>query len=112
MNPEEMAIAIDEFGGVDPVTGVSLTLPSDAYAGYADNYVLDLENFSEWREDAEDDYAGEYDSDEEFAQEMADDLGVDINTPGWPFSCIDWSQAARELMYDYFSFNGYYFRQD
>lgn len=28
----------------------------------------------------------------------------------WPNTCIDWEQAARELMCDYSESNGYYFR--
>lgn len=48
-----------------------------------------------------------------YAQELADDLGAfsmlidtysgkrqDISTQ-WPFTCIDWEQAARELQQDY-----------
>lgn len=56
----------------------------------------------------EDAYAGQYDSDEDFAQDKAEQTGVDLNQ-GWPFNCIDWEQAARELMFDYHSDNGYYF---
>ena len=108
---DRMTRAIEEFDGRDPDSGVSLALPANAYAVYADNYSLELEDFSEWRLDAEDAYAGEFDSDEEFAQSVADGMGVDINTPEWPHSCIDWAQAARELMYDYFSDDDYYFRE-
>jgi hypothetical protein len=38
---------------------------------------------------------------ENYAVELADDLGV--NPPGvsWPFTCIDWEKAARELQVDY-----------
>lgn len=58
----------------------------------------------------DDSYSGKYDSDEEFAQEMAEQLG-DINKDiNWPHSCIDWERVARELMYDYCEHNGYYFR--
>lgn len=55
-------------------------------------------------------YQGEYDSDQDFAQELADELGLVNAELSWPHSCIDWEHAARELMYDYFSENGYYFR--
>lgn len=34
---------------------------------------------------------------ETYAQELAED----IVSPGWPHSCIDWEQAARELQQDY-----------
>ena len=37
----------------------------------------------------------------EYAQDLADEIGaVDANA-GWPMSCIDWDQAARELRMDY-----------
>lgn len=40
---------------------------------------------------------------EDYAQELADDIGA-INTEiGWPNNCIDWGRAARELQQDYTS---------
>jgi antirestriction protein len=64
---------------------------------------------SEFWERFEEAYEGRYDSDVDFAQEMADSLGADISDE-WPGRCIDWTYAARELMYDYFESGGYYFR--
>lgn len=55
-------------------------------------------------------YAGEYSSDEEFAQEMAEQTGAISKEINWPYTCIDWEYAAKELMYDYFEVDGYYFR--
>lgn len=57
----------------------------------------------------QDSYQGFYFSDEHFAEEFATSIGFET-TPSWPASCIDWEQAARELMYDYSELNGYYFR--
>lgn len=38
----------------------------------------------------------------DYAQELADDLhGERMAKNEWPFSCIDWEKAARELQYDY-----------
>lgn len=56
-------------------------------------------------------YSGEYRSDEDFAEEMAESCG-DYNSREvkWPYTCIDWEQAAKEIMYDYTEANGYYFR--
>lgn len=62
-----------------------------------------LENFSEA-------YAGEWSSDEEFAESMAEQLGEIKKDVAWPYTCIDWEYAAKELMYDYSESNGYYFR--
>lgn len=56
-------------------------------------------------------YQGKFSSDREFAQDMADQLGS-INVDAvWPYTCIDWDYAAKELMYDYYEQDGYYFRK-
>ena len=55
-------------------------------------------------------YSGEFDSDKDFAENMANELGLMNDAQSWPFNCIDWDYAAKELMYDYNSANGYYFR--
>ena len=36
-----------------------------------------------------------------YAEELADDCGLIPRDAGWPLTCIDWEQAARELRYDY-----------
>jgi hypothetical protein len=36
-----------------------------------------------------------------YAEELADDIGAIPKDAGWPLTCIDWEQAARELRYDY-----------
>ena len=62
-----------------------------------------LENFYEA-------YAGVWDNDKDFAQNLADDMGFEQSNE-WPHSCIDWDQAARELlMFDYWESAGFYFR--
>lgn len=56
-------------------------------------------------------YQGKFISDEDFAQEISDQLDyVDIKNQPWPQYCIDWEYAARELMMDYSEQDGYYFR--
>jgi hypothetical protein len=40
---------------------------------------------------------------EDYARELADDLGAVDKNAGWPMSCIDWGQAAEELKQDYSS---------
>lgn len=52
---------------------------------------------------------------EEYARQLAEDIGaIDRNT-SWPLNCIDWSRAADQLMEDYSSvdYNGetYYYRE-
>lgn len=53
-------------------------------------------------------YVGQYNSDEDFAEEMAEQMGYETPS-GWPYNCIDWERAARDLMFDYSESNGYYF---
>ncbi len=60
--------------------------------------------------DFEEAYSGQFDSDEDFAQNMADDIGAIDENAKWPNDRIDWGKAARELMYDYSEADGYYFR--
>lgn len=61
-------------------------------------------------DDFEESYVGEFDSNEDFAQDMAENVGALNKDVAWPYTCIDWSYAARELMYDYSEENGHYFR--
>ena len=55
-------------------------------------------------------YAGEFSSDKDFAENMAEELGEIDQNAKWPHSCIDWEWASRELMMDYSEEGGYYFR--
>lgn len=55
-------------------------------------------------------YQGEYKSDADFAEETAEQLGYLDGKNSWPHNCIDWDQAAKDLMMDYCEENGYYFR--
>ena len=55
-------------------------------------------------------YSGEFRDDADFAEETAHQLGLTDNQQQWPLNCIDWDQAAKELMYDYCEDNGHYFR--
>lgn len=40
---------------------------------------------------------------EEYARDLADDIGAIDSNARWPLTCIDWEQAARELQQDYSS---------
>ncbi|MFM2203701.1 MAG: Cellulophaga phage phi13:2 [Bacteroidota bacterium] len=60
--------------------------------------------------DIDEAYSGEFKSDEDFAEDMAEQLGYMKETKNWPFNCIDWTFAAKELMYDYCTSNNHYFR--
>lgn len=72
-----------------------------AYAAFRDNYGTDYatpENFEE-------SFEGEHDSMVEFAQQQADDMGLLNDNAQWPYTCIDWDWAARELRGDYWTAN-------
>lgn len=40
---------------------------------------------------------------EDYARELADDIGAVNKDLSWPNNCIDWERAARELLMDYTS---------
>jgi antirestriction protein len=40
---------------------------------------------------------------EDYARELADDIGAIDSDAGWPTACIDWEQAASDLQMDYTS---------
>lgn len=46
-------------------------------------------------------YQGEHESREDFAQELAEELGSVPADYSWPASYIDWTRAARDLFMDY-----------
>lgn len=69
-------------------------------------YLLSSDDLSDFEEA----YSGWYSSDEEFAQQMAEDTDAINSDATWPNNCIDWERAARELMYDYMEHEGHYFR--
>jgi transcriptional regulator with XRE-family HTH domain len=59
----------------------------------------EAEGYADWIHGAilvHDDYFQEY------AQNFAEDLGMDRTQP-WPYSCIDWEKAADELKQDFTS---------
>ena len=41
---------------------------------------------------------------EEYAENMAEELGLTQSSDTWPFTCIDWERAATELQQDYTSY--------
>jgi antirestriction protein len=82
---------------------------SDIIEAFADLGSYSLDDVDAFFDALEESYQGEYTSDEDFAQTLADDLGVEISN-SWPHNCIDWERAARDLMYDYSESNGHYFR--
>ena len=87
---------------------------TDAINGFMNYQSIDhTDRVEKLIERFEESYAGHFDSDTEFAEEMAEQCGlIDYQNLSWPHTCIDWEQAAKQLMWDYFKENGYYFRSD
>lgn len=72
-----------------------------AWVGTGD-YVADVDGPS--LSDFEERYAGEWDSEEDFAYQLAEDIGALPAEYSWPASHIDWERATRDLfMCDYAS---------
>jgi antirestriction protein len=82
-------------------------LDPEVIEAYADNMGSDIDE--DTVSDCEDCYCGQYNSDADFAEDLADQLGYLDKNVSWPYNCIDWEWAARELMYDHFESNGHYF---
>lgn len=70
----------------------------EAFAAWVENGCGTFEDVDGFQEA----FCGEYESEEDYAEELAEELGV-LQTQ-WPNNCIDWEQAARELFCgDYWS---------
>lgn len=78
----------------------------EAFADLGNYSLSDLDAFFDALAES---YSGEYSSDEDFAQDLAEQTGFE-QPNAWPYNCIDWERAARDLMYDYSESNGHYFR--
>jgi antirestriction protein len=76
---------------------------------FADLGNYDIEEMADFFDALEESYSGEFNSDADFAEDMAEQTGVEISNT-WPYNCIDWERAARDLMHDYYESNGHYFR--
>lgn len=67
--------------------------------------------FGAWDEsDFQDRYSGEFKDDADFAYDMAEQCGYLSEMPEHLQSYFDYSAFARDLMYDYCTEDGYYFR--
>lgn len=91
----------------------------DDFEGFAPHYFSSrLDDIGIWEaadacgipfSDVEEAYNGNYDSDEEFVEELLQGMGELDSIPS--YVTIDWESTARSVMYDYEEDNGYYFRR-
>ena len=90
---------------------LGLTYDIEVYQAYATNFVegYKMENLEDWYTEVEDSYSGQFDSDEEFAEDLLDSTG-DLDRDSLLARYFDIEKFARDLMYDYVELDGYYFR--
>jgi len=79
----------------------------EAFTKLGNYKVEDVDKFFDALEES---YSGEFSSDEDFAEDQAEQCGLLEKNLAWPYTCINWSHAAMELMYDYNEQDGHYFR--
>lgn len=79
------------------------------YVNYGLYHGLNVEDLEVWKEEAESTFYGKFESDEEFAQNMHDEVNDTRYAKGWPYDHIDWMMAAYDLMFDYIEEGGYYY---
>ena len=70
-----------------------------AWRDYVGKDYADLDNLDDFAEA----YRGEWQSEENYAETLAEDIGAVNAEATWPNNCIDWERAARDLFMD-----GYY----
>lgn len=115
---------IEELGEVTGTSGIpdciDLDRDWDTIQEYLDLSGLDqqivmayaeaTDNFDP--EEAMEAYAGSYTTGAEFAQTLSEELGyIPEDLPSWITLHIDWQDVWDcELCYDYFNFDGHYFR--
>lgn len=111
---DDIVFTVEDWGDLSDYPHLQDEDLFEALNDYNGSYDLDVINAGVYCdiaiEDIDEAYSGQYDSDENFAEDMAEQLGYINNNASWPHTCIDWERAASELMYDYTEENGYYFR--
>ena len=93
------------YDGQDQIDREAMT----AFYGNQSSY-FDKEEPEDVEESFRDAYVGWFESEEDFAVHLSDCV-IDTRELVWPLNCIDWREAAREMLYDgFWTDNGYYFR--
>jgi len=78
-------------------------MPAEAFAAFVDNWGRSCaaQDWGVTVETAEEAYAGEWDNLADYAEELFEDTAPSREVAdmlgSWPFSCIDWERAGREL---------------
>jgi len=86
----------------------STGIPLGAYEAWASNFHLELSDFADFTDELQTCWQGEYSSDTDFAEELADNTG--LIPESMPHYWVDWEAIARDLlMGDFWETDGYYF---
>lgn len=114
-NRDDIIDSRDIVARVEELEGERAAIPEDDAAGadeWDDDNGEELKTLRELVEEINN-YAGDNADDgvtliradyfEQYARELADDLGLMKAKEEWPYTCIDWEQAANELLQDYTS---------
>lgn len=70
-----------------------------AFGAWIGNGSGDIDGLDSFR----DDYLGKWSSEKDYAQEYADSMGANEVEQHWPYTCVDWDHATRELFMDLWS---------
>ncbi|OZI20085.1 hypothetical protein CAL26_21255 [Bordetella genomosp. 9] len=108
---EEAQAAFNDADGIDARDEAMdwLTGAENALSEWEADNLEELEALRELNEQGED-YAPDWRHGEtlirdsyfeQYAEELAEDIGAVQRGAQWPNNCIDWAQAARELQQDY-----------
>jgi antirestriction protein len=92
-------ISLGEWEDVDHVCELATALVAHGLAFAAWYASADVDTDSPLVEQFEESYCGEFDSLADYADELASELGeiTEHHLTTWPFTCIDWERAGREL---------------
>lgn len=97
---QEIQDAVDHADPLDADQPTSLDDDEKAELATLKKLADQCEGYGDWEHGAtliRDSYFQEY------AEELADDIGAIDRNATWPCNCIDWEKAARELQVDYMS---------
>lgn len=109
---DDIEIKVTDWNGWDDLGDLETVCEYSSYSGYYEDdqdliiaaYKCDVQP-----EDINEAYSGQFDSDEDFAEDLLDSCGdLPRNLPGYIH--IDWERTARDIMMDYSEDGGYYFR--
>lgn len=103
----ESYLSTDIYEIIEKIENCSYDI--EIISAYVDCFGYYCKGIDELIEKVEESYQGEYQSDEEFAEQLlTETCCIPENLPSYLY--IDWERTARDIMFDYSTSNNYYFR--